>query len=244
MYIPKYKEIQNYIVSLIEKGELTPGNKINDEEYFADRFDVSKLTARRAIVNLSESGYIKRIPGKGSFISDNLPYEIKQTQKFSSLSEDIRATGKEPGSKLIHYSVETLDEDSIIFKNLQLEKGDLVHKFSRVRYADSVPIAYAIAYIPLKIIANMDLEELNSGSLMKYLYSMNIPSTEYSKIDLVAIIPDLFISNSLEISGEPVILNKQISFTENNTPYKYVETFYVTSRFDYKYISYTSLKRD
>lgn len=67
---PGYVKIKNYILDKIKGGEYTVGSKIPTEMELAKMFSVSRVTANKAIAELSVVGILQRIPGKGSFIRD------------------------------------------------------------------------------------------------------------------------------------------------------------------------------
>lgn len=69
-YLPLYQQIYNDIIEDIKKGSYVPGDKLPSEKELADGYDVSRITSKKALKLLSDDGYIKRIPGKGSFVLD------------------------------------------------------------------------------------------------------------------------------------------------------------------------------
>ena len=68
---PKYIEIANYFIEKIRNQEFKVNDPLESEEKLCSQFNVSHMTMAKAMNELSINGYIKRIPGKGTFISDN-----------------------------------------------------------------------------------------------------------------------------------------------------------------------------
>jgi len=66
---PLYMKIYDSLVDKINRGEIHAGDRIYTEKELAEKFDVSRITSRKALEMMAENGYIKRIPGKGSFIT-------------------------------------------------------------------------------------------------------------------------------------------------------------------------------
>jgi len=66
---PLYKQIKDFIIGEIEKGNLKPNEKIYSGSTLREKFKVSKITTEKALQMLLEEGIIYRIPGKGSFVS-------------------------------------------------------------------------------------------------------------------------------------------------------------------------------
>jgi len=69
-YTPNYIKIQNYILEKIQNGEFETGNKIPSEQELSQMFSVSRVTANRAINELSIIGVVSRIKGKGTFVCE------------------------------------------------------------------------------------------------------------------------------------------------------------------------------
>jgi len=66
----KHVVVQEDIRKTIISGLLKPGDKLASEAELMSSYGVSSITVRKALVNLAEEGLIKRIQGKGSFVSD------------------------------------------------------------------------------------------------------------------------------------------------------------------------------
>ncbi|MDL2297648.1 FadR family transcriptional regulator [Synergistaceae bacterium OttesenSCG-928-D05] len=86
--------IVRQILDLIEKGELTPGEKLPNEFEIVKQTDVSRASVREAFSALELMGIIKRIPGEGTFISENA-YAGKYTSRIilEKFLEDTESVG-------------------------------------------------------------------------------------------------------------------------------------------------------
>lgn len=69
--LPLYKQIRNYIVEQIESGILRAGDRVPSEVELADLFHVSQITSKNALISLVDDGFVYRIQGKGTFVSEN-----------------------------------------------------------------------------------------------------------------------------------------------------------------------------
>jgi len=63
-----YMKIYETLLEKIKSGELAEGDRIPTENELAENFQVSRITSRKALDIMAENGYIKRTPGKGSFV--------------------------------------------------------------------------------------------------------------------------------------------------------------------------------
>jgi len=64
----KYLQLKDILVNQIEKGYFKVGERLPSEVHFASQFNVSKMTARQAMQELENEGYVDRSQGKGTFI--------------------------------------------------------------------------------------------------------------------------------------------------------------------------------
>lgn len=65
---PLYKVIYNSLKSQILNGTFPFDSQLPTEKELSNQYKVSRITSKRALNDLAEDGYIKRISGKGSFV--------------------------------------------------------------------------------------------------------------------------------------------------------------------------------
>ncbi len=62
-----YQEIKDYLLGLIKEHKSEPHYQLPSENQLALKFATTRITAKRALTELQEEGYIYRVHGKGSF---------------------------------------------------------------------------------------------------------------------------------------------------------------------------------
>lgn len=77
--------VVNEIISLIQKGELKPGDKLPPENEFAEKLGVSRGILREALTILQFQGFISRKPKDGTYIRELEEYEKASTSVIESL---------------------------------------------------------------------------------------------------------------------------------------------------------------
>ncbi|WP_269523704.1 GntR family transcriptional regulator [Coraliomargarita parva] len=70
--IPKYTRAKQKMLSYIGKEGLDVGDKLPPEKELSEMFDVSMITLRRALLELSEEGVIERLQGRGTFVQSRI----------------------------------------------------------------------------------------------------------------------------------------------------------------------------
>ena len=132
---PLYKQLEEQLRQAIESGELPAGSRLPTENELSQRYQVSRVTVRKALEELSKSGGLVRTPGKGTFIA-----EQKIQRGLSGVldySDMCRMTGYTPGARMIKIALETPTEEEAA--QLQLGPGEQMLVVQRVRLADGAP---------------------------------------------------------------------------------------------------------
>ena len=88
---PRYEIIKQHLLSQIEQGELAPGTKVASENQLSQQFSVSRMTARRALDELSDAGFLFRSQGLGTFVADNRP--MSSMLEIRNIADEIRQRG-------------------------------------------------------------------------------------------------------------------------------------------------------
>lgn len=226
----KYIEIENYIKNEIKTKHLGVDDKLPTEKELSVQFTTSILTVNKAMKNLENAGYLKRIQGKGSFVREQAKIQ-KHIGTFDSFTDSMKRQHKKAGSILIDYHIIKAKEIPEIAKKLNCEDNDFIHYFERIRTGDDEKVALSYTYLPYKVIAMVDIEILNQ-SLHNYLSSQGISMDHYD-IEIISQMPDKQQKKRLEIGDVPLLVNKMTIYDQKNIPFEYVETFYIGSRFTY-----------
>ena len=94
---PIYEQIKNTIISQIMTDELSSGEFLPSIRALAKDIKISVMTIKKAYDELETEGYIKTVPGKGSFVSEkstNLLKESANKEIEKHLSKIIEISSK------------------------------------------------------------------------------------------------------------------------------------------------------
>ena len=86
---PIFKQIKNSIKESICNNNLKEGEALPSVRSLATDLKISFLTVKRAYDELEEEGFIKTIPGKGSFIAPKNLELIKEEKEIEKLTSKI-----------------------------------------------------------------------------------------------------------------------------------------------------------
>jgi GntR family transcriptional regulator len=65
---PVYLQIAAILRDEIERGVYPPGRPVPSETRLMQRYDVARLTARKAVRVLAKEGLVEVVPGRGAYV--------------------------------------------------------------------------------------------------------------------------------------------------------------------------------
>src|SRR5215469_9203186 len=142
-----YARVETILAGEIADGVLKVGDQVPTEDTLIARFDVSRITVRRAIQNLVSRGLVEIRRGKGTFVA--APKITQELTELTGFVEDMHALGRKPTARVIGKKIVTAD--TTVAARLALTKGQRVVRIHRVRLANGVPISFDETYLPLEI---------------------------------------------------------------------------------------------
>lgn len=169
---PLYHQLMQRITNDIEKGNYPVGSKIPPEHQLEETYQVSRVTVRRALAELTQSGLLERKQGKGTFVSQ--PRISRDLKRVHSFHDSCKQNGITAGTKAIH--VKTVPADERDISELGLKEGDRVIEVLRIRLANGEPVVleknhFSMAY------AYLEDADLN-GSLYRLLQDYGVVPAE------------------------------------------------------------------
>ncbi|SDG63984.1 GntR family transcriptional regulator [Sinosporangium album] len=162
--VPKYFQLREILLDLIESDELPIGAAIPSERELCHRYGLSRMTVRQAVDHLVSEGRLQRVPGKGTFVARP---KIELALQLTSTSDDMRARGMVPGSRDLDRRI--VRASAHLARELGIPPGDEVHFIERLRTADGEPLCIERAHIPVALAPDLAEQDLTNRSLYALL---------------------------------------------------------------------------
>ena len=149
-----YAAVQDAIEALIQERQLAPGDALPPEQELQALFGVSRATIRQALSGLEQRRIVERHQGRGTFLA--IPTMELSLPQLTGFSEQVRARGMRPSSRLVEYADLTalMDRDAHFFPT-----GTPLIRMVRVRCANDVPIGTHAAILPVELAERAGLSE-------------------------------------------------------------------------------------
>lgn len=164
--IPLYRQLSDYLISTIEGLSEQGGGPLPSEREMNSAYGVSRSTVRQALQYLEDRRYITRRQGSGTYAVKQQP--VISLMQMYSFTKEMERMGKKTLTKLIALT-KTGDYGQTIRDKLQLQEGEAVYAFRRLRYADNVISMLENTYVPCRLLPDLTDEMLINSSFYTLL---------------------------------------------------------------------------
>ena len=219
--IPIYIQIKNDISDEIEDGVFEVGDKLPSERALSERYKVSRMTARSALIALQREGKVEILKGSGTYV---LNHKIERDLiKLSGFSSMLRDKGIKPSNKVL--SVSVIKSNKTIAKKLKISIGEEVYEIIRLRYGNDIPMALEIAYLPVYLFSNLLDYDYEKNSLYKILREKYDIKLKFAKQELCIVRSNSYEAKHFNIDeNEPMFLLQIVTYDKNDKCIEYVKS--------------------
>ncbi len=156
-----YQQIFDDLKNRILNGDLPENSKLMPEGELEKKYNVSRITIRKAITQLAEEGLVTKKQGIGTFVTAKKLNRV-MSNKLLSFTEMCEAEGKVPSAEII--AIEQIRATKQLAKHLTcVNIGDKVIRICRLRRCDGEGVMIEDNYLPERY--SFILEENLAGSL-------------------------------------------------------------------------------
>ena len=235
--IPLYAQLKEKIISDINNETLKYGDKIETEQEIMKKYNLSRITVRRAISELVAEGYLVKKQGKGTFVIKNkIERKIINTSdslKIMSFTKELKENNIKASSKIIELKIIPGIEE--FNQKLGLTKNSKLIFMKRVRYANDSPMTIEENYFSYDKFKGL-LEEKIEGSLYELLEkNYNVIPTRSSRQEIEIVKSDEEQSKLLNVpTFEPLFYFSGVTYDENDIPIHIAKRYIIGSK--YKFI--------
>jgi GntR family transcriptional regulator len=227
--VPKYYRLKRHLLEMTET--LAPGSPVPPERTLALEFDTSRTTVRQALQELVVEGRLERIQGKGTFVAKP---KVAQALQLTSYTEDMRAQGLEPTSRLLDMGYITADDD--LADRLDIRPGGRVLRIERLRLANGEPMAIETTHLSARRFPGLRKQLQRYTSLYAALgevYGVHLAEAEET-IETALATPREAGLLGTDV-GLPLLLLCRHSLDTDGTPVEWVKSVYRGDR--YKFVA-------
>jgi GntR family transcriptional regulator len=209
---PAHAQIELALETAIERGRLSPGDRLPAERELAGRYGVSRMTLRQALGALEQRGRLVRNKGRygGTFVAE-AKLELAGT---SALSDQLRGLGLAAGARVLAACERAARPD-------EADLGKRVYSIERVRLANGEPVALERGAYSAEAFPGM-LDGPLEGSLYDLIRARydDVPVRALERLEPALARPDE--AAALEIEpGAAVMLVERTAYSATGRPVEY-----------------------
>lgn len=195
-----YEKIKKSVIRNIETGALKPDDRVPSETQLARDFNASRMTANRALKELTEEGRIIRVQGVGTFVARPGPDTVNV--EITSIADQITALGGIHSAQVLLLGSEPADRE--IAWKLDLDVGQAVFHSIIVHMDRTVPIQYSERFINPAVAPDYLVQDFQKTTPCDYL--LEVAPVQRAEHTIRAILCEGKIRDYLDIpSTEPCL---------------------------------------
>jgi GntR family transcriptional regulator, histidine utilization repressor len=180
---PRYRQVKNHVLANIRSGHWPPGTCIPSENDIAAQFGIARMTANRALRELSRDGYLSRVPGVGTFVKESHSTSLLELR---NVADEIAARGRRYDALVI--SLAKVKADTRLALSFDLKTGASLYALTIVHREDGIPVQLERRYVNPSVAPFFLRQDFSAITPTAYLLSLApVDELEHS---VKAVLPD------------------------------------------------------
>ncbi|HSA50756.1 MAG TPA: GntR family transcriptional regulator [Yinghuangia sp.] len=217
---PKYYRLKMHLLELTRTQP--PGTPVPPERTLAGDFDISRSTVRQALGELVIEGRLERVQGRGTFVAKP---KVAHRLRLGSYTEDVRAQGLEPASRIL--GAVRLTADVELAERLGITPGSRALRIERLRLADAEPVALETTHLAAGRFPGLDRaldRHMSLRAALREVYGVRLAETE--EVVETALASPREASLLATDVGMPLLALSRHSFDADGTPVEWTRAVY------------------
>lgn len=197
---PRYQQLKEQIVARIMSGVIRPGDRVPSENELVGSAGVSRMTANRALRELTDEGYVERVPGVGSFVADKAASHVLEVR---NIADEILHRGHRHSAVVLLCVKESADAE--VAHALQMSVGSPVFHLRVIHHENAAPIQFEERFVDIAFAPRLLEQDFSKTTPSAYL-SQVAPLQEAEQV-VRAMQPERTIRDRLAMRAhEPCLL--------------------------------------
>jgi GntR family transcriptional regulator len=147
---PLYLQLKRWIEDAIHRGEIAAGDALPSERDLAAKVDVSRVTVRKAVLQLVKDGVLVQRHGSGTFVAPQTQRVEQSLSQLTSFTEDMARRGMAVRAEWLERGLYLPSPEETV--TLGLSSGEQVARISRLRLTGDTPLAIERASLSARIL--------------------------------------------------------------------------------------------
>lgn len=199
--VPRYRQLKELIIRRISTGELQPRDRVPSENELVDSTGVSRMTANRALRELTDEGYVERVAGVGTFVADLKT--ASHVLEVRDIADEVALRGHDYSATVLLKEEAAADDNAAAA--LHVDVGTPLLHVRIVHFDDAVAIQLEDRFVVPEFAPAFLEQDFTVSTPSAYLSSIS-PLQEAEHV-VRATIPDADTRRALAMrAGEPCLV--------------------------------------
>ncbi len=227
--VPIYYQIKELFEERIESGDFEPHQRLPSERDLEKKYDISRMTARRALTELESEGYAYREQGKGSFVAE--PKLRQALLELTGFTEDMKKRRMTPGAQVIEQKI--IEGNEELAAKLEVDNEAKIFLLQRIRLANGEPLAIETSHLRYEMCDGIEEYDFGDRSLYDTLRKDFDIRLSRAKQSVEATLADEFEAEKLEVEeGTPMLMTERTTYLgDEETSIEYARSVYRGDRY-------------
>ena len=228
---PLYHQIYVLLREQILDGIYGAQALVPTEQELTHRFNVSRITAKRALDELAAEGLVVRRRGRGTSVARPLPTRPVRAN-ITGLLENLLMMGLKTDVDILEFGYVPAPPD--VARALKVATGAEVQRAVRVRSLDGVPLSYTTSYVPADLGRVYGRKHLATTPLLALLERAGclIGSAEQT---ISATLADTMVAPRLGLRvGAPLLAVTRTVLDQTGRLVEHIHILYRPDRYNYR----------
>lgn len=229
---PLYYQLYSLLKTAILNGTVANGAQMPTEQQLAEAFDVSRITAKRAMDELAAEALVERRRGKGTHvIHEYKPKPVKAP--LVGMLQELETMGRQTSVKVL--LCEKKSPPVHIRDLMQVPEGEDVYHMIRVRSKDGEPFGYYTSWTQ-GLTTRITASKVKKKTRLELFREQGIDLTHVTQtISAVAADEELAQELKTEVGAPLISLTRQsYSGTDPEVMVDFMQLYYHPDRFQYR----------
>ena len=223
---PRYLQLKELIIGQISAGELRPRDRVPSENELVDAAGVSRMTANRALRELNDEGYVERVAGVGTFVSDFKA--VSHVLEVRNIADEIER--RDHSHTAIVLVQEKVAAGPGTAAALHIENGAEVFHLVLIHHENALAIQVEHRFVLVEFAADCLQQDFAAVTPSAYLSAIS-PLQESEHV-VRAVMPDDDIRNSLEMGEQEPCLMVSRRTWAHGRPVSFARLYHPGSRYE------------
>ena len=214
-------QLKESLLAAIAAGEYQAGAQLPSQRDLCRQYNMSHMTVRRAINELTQEGAIYAVPGKGIYVSPK-----SKTVEYDSLQgfeQQLARYGLAPSTQILEARLTTAS--TMMSQTLRMPADAPIVYLHRLRLANGRPHSLTTSYLPHHLCPGILEREQITHSLFATLRQVYHLKLAGSVSIVSATLADAETTELLQLpSPAPLLVREQITYLDNGQPIEFSRT--------------------